>query len=67
MFRHLYAKRIQPRLNLAVVAPHTLQDCDQLFRRVQADVTMKDRPPDLEHGDQVVSDEERDGWRRRVR
>src|SRR5262245_52099960 len=67
MFRHLDAKRVEPRLNLAVEGPYTSQDCDQLLRRVHADVAMKDRPPDLEHADKVVIDEEGDGRRRRVR
>src|SRR5215831_11152249 len=67
MFRHLDAKRIQPRLNLAVVTPHTVQDCDQLFRRVHADFAMKDHPPDLEYADKVMIDKEGDGRRRRVR
>src|SRR5215510_12642482 len=67
MFSHPDAKRIQPRLNLAVVTPHTVQDCDQLFRRVHADFAMKNLPPDLEYADKVVIDEKGDGRRRRVR
>src|SRR5215831_9780185 len=67
MFRHLDAKRIQPRLNLAVVTSKTSQDFDQLFSRVHADFVMKNLPPDLEYADKVVIDEKGDGRRRRVR
>src|SRR5262245_17427617 len=67
MFRHLDAKRIQPRLNFAVVTSKTSQDFDQLFSRVHADVVMKNLPPDLEYADKVVIDEKGDGRRRRVR
>src|SRR5262245_27003409 len=67
MFRHLDAKRIQPRLNLAVVTSKTSQDFDQLFSRVHADVVMKNLPPDLEYADKVVIDKKGGGRRRRVR
>ena len=55
MFRHLDAKRVESGLRLAVVAPQALQNFDQPLCRVDADVVVQHRPPDLKHGDRVVA------------
>ena len=58
------ASSSSPGLSLAVVTPQAAQHPDQSLRRVHADVLMEDRPPDLEHADEVVTDEKVVGQRR---
>jgi hypothetical protein len=55
------ARRAGP--DLPVLGPQVGEDTNQLAP-VHADVAMEDRPPDLEHADEVVTDEKVVGQRR---
>src|SRR5213594_1409069 len=57
---------MESRLNIAVVTPQTGQDFQEPLCCIHNNVLVKNRPPDLKHGDKIVIDKKIIGQRRRV-
>src|SRR5713226_2349952 len=57
MSRHLQTQFVESALNLAVTTSEIEQDVDQPPGDVHADLVVECSPPDLEHADQVLTDE----------